>query len=107
MEAAQPVRLRRPEAAPPGGDAQEGPEPAGESPGAAEEEPRPLTPPREAAQGRAEGRGPGRVKEAGPRAEQAGRRWPVGRGCPPCAPRSLLKVVAALAALAGIGALAV
>lgn len=96
MESAQPVRLRRPEPAPAGGGGMAGP-------GAAEEEPSPATPPREAAEGRPEGSGPGRVR---PRAEQADRRR-MALGGFPWAPRSLLEVVAVLAALAAIGGLAV
>lgn len=65
-----------------------------------------MTPPREAAEGRAEGSGPGRGKQAGPTAAEAEAR-PMGWGGPPGAPRSLLEVVAVLAGLAAIGGLAV
>ncbi|RMC01689.1 hypothetical protein DUI87_21703 [Hirundo rustica rustica] len=70
------------------------------------EEPWPLTPPREAAEGRPEGSGPGRVKQAGRRAEQAEPRPTARRGFP-WDPRSLLEVVAVLTALAAIGGLLV
>ncbi|XP_015495267.1 ADP-ribosylarginine hydrolase isoform X1 [Parus major] len=92
MEASQTLRDRR---AWPGGPG-----------GAAEEEPGPVTSPREAAEGRPEKSGPGWVKQAGPRAAGAEAR-PKARDGFPWAPRSLLEVVAVLAGLAALGGLAV
>ncbi|XP_039569085.1 ADP-ribosylarginine hydrolase isoform X2 [Passer montanus] len=121
MEASQPLRLRRTEPAAagaveegpgvcparPGGAARDGPGGCPARPGgAAEEEPSPLSPPREAAEGRAEGSGPGRLKQAAPSAAEAEPR-PSGRGGLPWAARRLLEAVAMLAGLAAVGGLAV
>lgn len=104
MNAKQFVCRRRPQSGPaaeecPGGW-QGGPGPA------AKEEPCPVTPPREAAEGRAERSGPDRVKQAAPRAAEAEPR-PMERGGFSWAARTLLGAAGMLAGLAAIGGLAV
>ncbi|XP_005491054.2 ADP-ribosylarginine hydrolase [Zonotrichia albicollis] len=104
MNANHSVRWRRTESS---GGAEESPGYWQAGPGpAAEEEPCPGTPPREAAEGRAERSGPGRVQQAAPRAAEAEPR-PMERGGFPCAARSVLGAAGMLAGLAAIGGLAV